>query len=185
MIMHKGTRRIETDRLILRKAIPEDALPLYRNWASDPEVTKFLTWPAYQNPETAHQRIAFLLEQYARQDCYEWMIEWKPLHQIIGSISAVSLDDRVKMAEIGYCIGRSWWRQGIATEALQAVIAFLFDQVGMNRIEAKHDVNNPHSGSVMKKCGMQLEGISRSSCVTNQGLCDMAHYAILKSDRIP
>ena len=54
MLTHKGTQTIETSRLILRKALPEDALPMFRNWASDPEVTKYLTWPTYQNPDAAH-----------------------------------------------------------------------------------------------------------------------------------
>lgn len=44
MLTHKGTQLIETERLILRRAVIEDAEPMYRNWASDPEVTKYLTW---------------------------------------------------------------------------------------------------------------------------------------------
>ena len=51
----------------------------------------------------------------------------------------------------------------------------------MNRLEAKHDPNNPHSGAVMKKCGMCYEGTSRSSHWNNQGICDIAHYALLRS----
>ena len=68
------------------------------------------------------------------------------------------------------------------TEALGAVINYLFKVVGMNRIEAKHDTNNPHSGCVMKKCGMEYEGTSRASDRNNQGICDTAKYAILRSD---
>ena len=60
---------------------------------------------------------------------------------------------------------------------------YLFDEVGMNRIEAKHDVHNPHSGNVMKKCGMAYEGIARSGDRNNRGICDTATYAILRSDR--
>ena len=87
------------------------------------------------------------------------------------------------MAEIGYCIGRPWWNRGITSEALIAVINFMFDQVGANRVQAKHDVNNPHSGLVMKKCGMKYEGTLRSAAVNNQGVCDVSIYALLKSDR--
>lgn len=60
------------------------------------------------------------------------------------------------MAHIGYCIGRKWWKQGITSEALKAVIDFLFDEVKTNRIEARHDPRNPNSGLVMKKCGMKV-----------------------------
>lgn len=51
---HKGTQRIETSRLILRRAQMTDAEPMFRNWASDPEVTKFLTWPTYQSVDSAY-----------------------------------------------------------------------------------------------------------------------------------
>jgi len=63
------------------------------------------------------------------------------------------------------------------------VMDYLFYEVGMNRIEAKHDVNNPHSGGDMKKCGMQYEGTARQGDRNNQGICDLATYAILHSDK--
>ena len=44
-----GTKRLETDRLILRKFELSDAEPMYRNWASDPEVTNYLMWPPHKN----------------------------------------------------------------------------------------------------------------------------------------
>ncbi len=54
---HCGTQKLETDRLILRKYIAEDAIAMYKNWASDKEVTKFLTWPAHSNPEISQSII--------------------------------------------------------------------------------------------------------------------------------
>lgn len=50
---HLGTKRLETDRLVLRRFVPEDAADMYRNWASDPEVTKFLTWPPHSSVEVS------------------------------------------------------------------------------------------------------------------------------------
>ncbi len=182
MLTHKGTQKLESQRLILRRAILEDAQPMYENWASDPEVTKFLTWPAYSSVDVAKERMNIWAEGYGSDNYYQWMIVLKDLNQPIGSISVVSMDDQVEKAEIGYCIGRRWWYKGIMSEALQAVIDFLFDQVGMNRIEAKHDPNNPHSGGVMRKCGMKYEGTSRQSSRNNQGICDTACYSILKSE---
>ena len=61
-------------------------------------------------------------------------------------------------------------------------MAFLFDRVGANRIEAGHDVNNPGSGRVMQKAGMQQEGIHRQAGRNNQGLFDLVFYAKLKQD---
>ena len=67
---------------------------------------------------------------------------------------------------------------GIMTEALGAVIDFLFERVGVPRIVARHDVNNPHSGGVMRKCGMKFEGIQEKAHQNNQGVIDTANYAI-------
>lgn len=84
---------------------------------------------------------------------------------------------------IGYCMGRSWWHQGIMSEALGAVIEFLFQRVGVERIVARHDVNNPHSGGVMRKCGMNFEGIREKAHRNNQGVIDTAQYFIERGDR--
>ena len=182
MLIHKGTKTLETSRLILRKALPADADAMFRNWASDSEVTKFLTWPTYTQVETAHEILNIWVKNYEQPDYYQWMIVPKELGEPIGSISVVNHRDDIAEAEIGYCIGRRWWHQGIMTEALSAVMGYLFREVGMNRIEAKHDVNNPNSGAVMRKCGMVYEGTARQSDRNNQGICDLATYGILRSD---
>ena len=182
MLTHKGTQTIETPRLILRRAIREDAEPMFRNWSSDPKVTKYLTWPAHSNIAVSEMVIGSWLQEYEKDSYYQWMIVLKELGEPIGSISVVRQNDRVEEAEIGYCIGSRWWHRGIVTEALTAVMRYLFEEVGMNRVAARHDPNNPNSGRVMRKCGMIYEGTARSADRNNQGVCDAAHYAILRSD---
>jgi len=179
---HLGTQKIETNRLVLRRARIEDADPMFRNWASDPEVTKYLTWPPHGNPEMSRRVISVWIASYDNNDFYQWMISIKgDESNPIGSISVVSCDSKVKKMEIGYCIGKHWWHQGIMSEALQGVMEFLFDKVAVNRIEAKHDLNNPRSGGVMRKCGMIHEGTLRQAGWNNQGICDMCIYAKLSS----
>lgn len=51
---HLGTKPMETPRLVLRPFVREDAQAMFDNWASDPAVTKFLSWPTYRNVEDAH-----------------------------------------------------------------------------------------------------------------------------------
>ena len=182
MLTHKGTQTIETSRLILRRAVREDAEAMFRNWASDPEVTKYLTWPTYEKVETAYQILDLWASEYEKSDYYQWMIVLKELGEPIGSISVVRQNDRVEEAEIGYCIGSRWWHRGIVSEALTAIIEYLFAKVGMNRVAARHDPNNPHSGGVMRKCGMKYEGTHRACDRNNQGICDAAQYAILRDE---
>ena len=182
MLTHKGTQTIETSRLILRRAVREDAESMFCNWASDPEVTKYLTWPTYEKVETAYQILDLWASEYEKSDYYQWMIVLKELGEPIGSISVVRQNDRVEEAEIGYCIGSRWWHRGIVSEALAAVIEYLFTEVGMNRVAARHDPNNPHSGGVMRKCGMKYEGTHQACDRNNQGICDAAQYAILRDE---
>lgn len=183
---HCGTKTIETERLLLRPFCAADAGPMYRNWASDSEVTRFLTWPPHANVEASLTVIEGWVEQYdsPERNFYQWAIALKGEEDNpIGSISVVALDEKTEMAEIGYCIGRDRWHTGITSEALRAVIDLLFDEVGANRIQAKHDANNPNSGRVMKKCGMSYEGTMRQAGFNNCGICDLCCYAILKTER--
>lgn len=85
------------------------------------------------------------------------------------------------MVHIGYCIGREYWHRGITSEALKALIDFFFDEVGVKRVESRHDPRNPNSGKVMKKCGMIYEGTKKDSDRNNQGICDASYYAIIRS----
>ena len=180
---HCGTKVLETERLILRRFTIEDAPAMYCNWASDLEVTKYLTWPAHKSIDVTTKILKEWINSYSKKDYYQWAITLKNESVgPIGCIGVVDKNDKVSMAHIGYCIGRKWWKQGITSEALKAVIDFLFDEVKTNRIEARHDPRNPNSELVMQKCGMIYEGTMRASDWNNQGICDACYYSILKED---
>ena len=180
-----GTKTIETERLILRRFRVEDAAEMYHNWASDPAVTKYLTWKVHANVEVTAALLSDWVQQYADGGYFNWAIELKETGRVIGNISVVRLNEAADAAEIGYCMTRALWGRGIMPEALRAVMVYLFDEAQMNRIMAAHDVNNPKSGRVMQKAGMQFEGVMRQAARNNCGLCDLAVYAALKSDGVP
>jgi ribosomal-protein-alanine N-acetyltransferase len=179
---HKGTVLLETDRLILRRFCIEDADAMFRNWANDVEVTKYLTWPAHSDVSVSKTVINSWLGLYQKINHYSWTIVLKEIDEPIGSIAAVEQRDDIGMVHIGYCIGRKWWRCGYASEALIRLVRFFFDDVGANRIETRHDPRNPNSGKVMQKAGLRYEGIFRDADINNQGVCDAARYAILADD---
>ncbi|MDE7071532.1 MAG: GNAT family N-acetyltransferase [Clostridia bacterium] len=180
---HIGTQTIETNRLILRRFQDNDAQSMYNNWVSSDDVTKYLTWQSYKSVDEAKERINFLKENYFNDNFYDWAIVLKEIGEPIGSIGVVDIKENINTVHIGYCIGKKWWRQGITSEALSAVIDFLFDKVEVDRIESRHNILNVNSGKVMQKCGMKYEGTMRKADRDNQGICDTAYYAILKSDR--
>lgn len=181
MLTHQGTQVLETSRLLLRPFILEDAPAMYHNWASDPQVCRYLTWPVHQDESISRMVLADWVASYTDKTFYQWAIVIKESGQPIGSISAMHINEQIESVEIGYCIGHPWWHQGITSEALQAVIDYLF-KAGFSRIYARHDTQNPHSGAVMRKCGMTCEGTLRRSDRNNTGICDATYYAILREE---
>ena len=122
---HCGTQKLETGRLILRRLAMADADAVYRNWASDPEVTRFLTWPTHTDPEVTKTVIGTWLPLYEKPDYYHWAITLKENgDEPIGTIHGLVNDD-LEQITVGYCLGRAWWHRGIMSETLQAVMNFL------------------------------------------------------------
>ena len=180
---HLGTVELETDRLTLRRFVADDAESVFNNWASDNEVTKYLTWQTHKNPNVSRVYVDFCVKGYGNSSFYQWGIELKDTRELIGNISVVKVIDEIDSLELGWVLGRKYWGNGYTAEAALIVIDFLFDAVGANRVCAGHDVNNPNSGRVMLKAGMKYEGILRQSGRNNQGIVDMAYYSIIKSER--
>ncbi len=180
---HLGTRRIETNRLYLRPFDVADADMMFKNWANDIEVAKFLTWLPHGEIKNTEWLLNLWVSQYNNLDRYNWGIVLKSAGELIGGIDVVDVNVNAKRATIGYCIGKEWWGQGIMTEGFGAVIPYLFEDIGFNSICACHDVRNIASGKVMLKCGLTYEGTLRQSATSNMGeIIDMAHYSILKNE---
>ena len=105
---HCGTQRLETDRLILRRFVKEDSVAIYKNWASDSEVTKYLTWQVHPNEKVSKQAVKTWLKQYSDENYYHWAIVLKENgDEPIGGIDVVLINEDVSMVHIGYYIGRN------------------------------------------------------------------------------
>jgi ribosomal-protein-alanine N-acetyltransferase len=165
MLTHKGTETIETERLILRRYELSDAEAIFYHWTSD----EIIVWEPHKTVEQTENELINWAKDYNRIDFYEWGIELKETGQIIGAIAVIECKDNLLCGELVYNMSRYYRGQGIMTETVKAVISFLFSEVGLNRIEARHDVDNPASGRVMEKAGMKFEGILRQNCLRKDG----------------
>lgn len=151
---HKGTIRLESERLVLRRLKTEHANEVFKNWTSDDEVSKYMTWSTHKNIE---ETISWLQEEekkYKNNNYYTWGIELKEIGELIGFISALyrEEDDRY---EIGYGIGRKYWRKGYTTESLKMIMDYLINEVGIRKFKCVHAKLNPVSGVVMQKVGFK------------------------------
>ena len=150
---------IETKRLVLRNFSGSDKemSDMLKNWAADPAVQHEYGEPVHDTRE----KVKALMERYVSEP-YRWAVYEKKSGECIGQIALCKIWEDVRTAEIEYCIGRAFQGSGYAGEALEAAIAWLFENTGFQKLEAYHRAANPRSGSVLRKSVMRpVETVER------------------------
>ena len=179
MLNHIGTQPITTNRLTLRRFTEGDSKDAFKKWTSSYD-SKF--WePPHKNIEETEQVINEYVKNYDNADWYMWAVVFE--NELIGLVCGNEINEDIKSICIGYCITKSCWNKGIATEASKALIKYFFD-IGFNRVFSYHNPLNPSSGRVMQKCSMTFEGRIRGGSLFAGEICDCLQYSILKSDII-
>jgi ribosomal-protein-alanine N-acetyltransferase len=172
---------LETERFILRELQTNDAQDYY-NYFSDPEVTKYWGYQGPKNVETASKTFARFQNAFIRKEMITWGIANKEDNKIIGTCI---LNDFIKasMVSLGYNLSRDYWRQGVMTEVLEAVIPYAFNVLDMNRIQAKVMPENIASTKLLSKMGFMNEGLLRDF-IFGEIITDTLMFSILKTDFI-
>ena len=173
--------RLITPRLILRRMDMDDARDIYE-YGRDREVARHVLWDAYTSVSEARAYIRCMQRKYRLGDPASWCIELRETGRVIGTIGYMWYQQDHASAEVGYSLARNQWNKGIMTEALSRVLQYSFEDMQMHRIEAQHEVENPASGAVMRKCGMQHEGRLRGRIMNKGRYMDVDLYAILRED---
>lgn len=183
MLNHTGTIELETERLILRRFRISDVETMYKNWATDLDVTKYIGWKPHQNISDTQKIVKQWVEDYVKQDHYLWAITIKESKELVGSIGLHGIDGNLLRCDAGYCLSKPFWNKGIMTEALSEIIKFAFNDVKFLRIQALHDTPNIQSGKVMLKCNMKHEGTLRKFSKNNKNkFADVEMYAIINNN---
>lgn len=178
----KGTKLIETNRLILRKITMNDSNDLFINWGSDIKTNEFLTFKCHESEDTTKKMINYWLKKY-QNNGYEWGIELKDTKEVIGIISA-DTSYKYSTIEIGYSISSKYWNNGYTTEAIKEIINYLFKECNYKIIEAIIPSDNIASIKVAEKCGMKLEAAlkDRYKDKINGKICNLLIYSIFNND---
>lgn len=180
MLNHQGTVDIETKRCYLRKFHLGDELDMFKNWANNSNVTRYLTWPVHMELQTTKNLVKMWSESYER-DVYHWAIVFKETDEVIGSFTASNISEVYERCEIGFCIGENYWGKGLTAEVIIAVNEFLLGEIDFKRVSAVHMSANIASGRAMIKAGMMFEGRLRK--YMKNGLNDFVDcelYSIIK-----
>ncbi|MDD4125057.1 MAG: GNAT family N-acetyltransferase [Eubacteriales bacterium] len=184
MLEHKGTVTLETERLILRRFVTDDVTDAYSNWLSDPDVAMYMQWDAHTDIKQTHEWVTrYYVENYEKNNFYRWAITLKDDNRVIGAVGFTVEREYDSVADVSYALCKRLWNKGIMSEALTAVVAYAFNKVKINRLEAFHAVANPGSGRVLQKAGFKFEGHARQKYRNrHRGFEDCDMYGIVSED---
>lgn len=177
----KDYPRLTTRRLLLRGFDPSDAARVERLAGDFAVADTTLEIPHPYLPGMAIEWFATHQPKFEAGEMIALAITGRESGELIGAVG-LSIRQRFDRAELGYWIGKPYWGRGYCTEAAQAVVAYGFTQLGLNRIFAVHFRRNPASGRVMQKLGMKQEGLFRQHIKKWDRYEDEVIYGILKSE---
>ncbi len=172
---------LETDRLILRKLKYEDKMDIIE-YAKNPKVAEFVVWEPHQNEMDTIDFLNMIYDSYTKNLGGSWGIELKENNKIIGTAGFVKYDSCNFKAELGYALSYDHWNKGIITEACKKIIEVGFNQLELNRIEARCMPLNLNSIRVLEKLKFKFEGTLLQSMVIKEKISDIKLFALLKQD---
>ena len=175
-------RHLETERLILRDIRMEDIQEYYERLYGDGDVCRYLLFDPHQDIGESLAGIQDVLQQYEQGRFYRWGITEKEDGSLIGVIGLVRIDEKTDTCSFAYLLGCDYWNRGYGTEALKAVIQFAFEELEMERIVADHMAENPASGAVMRKAGMERIGTEKAKYTKCGTVFDAEVYEIRNSN---
>jgi ribosomal-protein-alanine N-acetyltransferase len=159
MTLEKMPARVETERLVLRRPLASDADAVFARYASDPEVVRYVGFPAHRSLDDTRAFIVASDNQWDAWPCGPYLIESRADGRLLGGTGLAFETSRRAMT--GYVLAKDSWGRGYATEALRAMVA-LADHLRVTRVYALCHTAHAPSGHVLEKCGFALEGVLRA-----------------------
>jgi ribosomal-protein-alanine N-acetyltransferase len=164
----------------LRELRPSDARSLLA-LLTTPEVTRFISPP----PSTAEGFARFIAWTLHEQACGRYIcfgIVPEGCEHAVGIIQVRQLEPGFGTAEWGFAIGREFWGTGLFHSTALAVMQFVFDEVGVHRLEARAAIANGRGNAALRKLGATSEGLLRKSFLRNGEYLDQVLWAIVADD---
>ena len=170
-----------TPRLVLRP-VHRDDLPDLLEVNGDPEVTRFLPYPAWKSLDDGAAWLDRMNALASTGTGQQLVVVCTADGKVIGTVLLFRFDEGSSRLELGYVLGRKHWRQGLMREALVAVCGHAFSALGIRRIEAEVNPANVASGAILRSVGFTREGRLRERWVSRGEAYDTDFYGLLASD---
>jgi ribosomal-protein-alanine N-acetyltransferase len=172
--------RLETRRLVLREMGPEDAEAIFAMYG-DEEVMRYRDVLAFTRLEEAKHFLEQMRSRCEQGEEMHWGITLKGEEQLVGSCG-YSWHLGRPFGAIGYDLARRYWKQGIMTEAIQALLHFGFEVRNLHRVEARVRLGNESSMRLLQRLGFQEEGLLREALFLNNHFFDVKIFSLLQSE---
>lgn len=166
--------RLESKRLILRPLTLEDSADIFA-YVSDEETMKYIFKPH----TSLNQTKEFIASYYLSSPLGFYALELKENKKMIGVVE-FRVDDKTRQGEIGYMLNKSYWNQGLTTEACLQILDFGFNLLLLEKIVSGHDTGHANSGKVLKKIGMSFTYIAKNPLETNGEVLETTFYEITR-----
>lgn len=180
--LFKNLPTLYAERIILRKINKNDLNKLFE-CLSNEHVTKYMFIDTNKTIYSTQKFLDTILSRYTEDKPSPWAIALKESNELIGMCGFSKYDYKNKKAEVGYLLSYNYWNKGIATEALDNVIKFGFENMKLNKIEARCINGNLASENVMIKNGMKLDGMLRKDKFHKGCYIDLKLYSILRCEK--
>jgi len=151
------TPTLKTERIILRPLKLSDAKEVFKNWATNPNVAKYMRWNTHQSIDETIEFLTSVEERINDDKNYDWGFTLKETGELIGSGGAY-YNDNEGMFEIGYCIMEEQWNKGLTTEAAKAMVDFVINKLQQTEVYANCAWENINSGKILEKLGFAYTG---------------------------
>jgi ribosomal-protein-alanine N-acetyltransferase len=176
-----ATPTLRTARLRLRPFADTDADDLFALHGS-PHVLRYWDAPPWGDPARAERFISACREMAAQGTGARLAVDRLSDGAFIGWCGLSGWSPDYRSAKLGYCYEAAAWGGGYATEAAEALLAWAFDALDLNRVQAETDTRNQASARVLEKLGFAREGMLREDCVVNGEVSDSWVYGLLRRD---
>lgn len=171
--------QMETDRFILRKTEGRDTRDLFELY-SEEKVLKYTPLFPFSAEDEAWHEMNWHLEIFTQQIGIRWLIEEKRSGKVIGTCGFLHYLKEYGRTEIGYDLAPSYWRRGIMSEVAAPILAFGFNSMKLNRIEAKVDPANVASIGLLTKLGFKQAGELREYKTEEGNSIELLVFSMLR-----
>jgi [ribosomal protein S5]-alanine N-acetyltransferase len=171
----------ETERLLIRLVEEEDIPELFKTNGDD-VVTKFLPYDTWQSVEDGKLWYEKICKLHTTKTVLQFVIINKDSDRVIGSCLLFHLQEASRRAEIGYVLGREFWRHGFAYEALTGLLCYAFEDCALHRLEAEIHPDNLASNNLILKLGFTCEGLLRQRWYSKGKFVDTKIYGLLNKE---